>query len=318
MGIVRALTVGEGIALFLGTLDHSGNVGTRRVYALTLRQLRDYLGAGAPLAVLDEPGAASALAVWFTGRWGQRAPATFNRNLDTLRSAAGYWRDQGWIVTEPTAEVRRRGRAPAQTRTLSRAAVAELVTRENVDLRERVLWWMLYETAARASEVLALDVEDLDLRHRCAPVHRRRNAVAVIIWRAGTARLLPQLLMGREAGPVFRTDRGTRLAYRRAADIFNTATDGATLHQLRHSALTHAAEDGANTSTLLAYSGLTSVASLARYTRLSARALAQWQLGDEAGPQPGGASRGGPGRSRGEAPRREAPRRETSTARGNR
>ena len=50
-----------------------------------------------------------------------------------------------------------------------------------------------------------------------------------------------------------------------------------TLHQLRHSALTYAAEDGANTSTLLAYSGHTSVASLARYARVSPQALARWQ-----------------------------------------
>ena len=49
------------------------------------------------------------------------------------------------------------------------------------------------------------------------------------------------------------------------------------LHQLRHSALTHAAEDGASTSTLLSYSGHTSVRSLARYTRVSAEALGRWQ-----------------------------------------
>ena len=53
-----------------------------------------------------------------------------------------------------------------------------------------------------------------------------------------------------------------RLSCRRAAELFEEATANAvdgpwTLHQLRHSALTHAAEDGANTSTLLAYSGHT-------------------------------------------------------------
>ena len=52
---------------------------------------------------------------------------------------------------------------------------------------------------------------------------------------------------------------------------------GWTLHDLRHSALTHAAENGANTGTLLAYSGHASVASLARYTRGSPDALARWQ-----------------------------------------
>jgi len=50
-----------------------------------------------------------------------------------------------------------------------------------------------------------------------------------------------------------------------------------TLHQLRHSALTHAAEDGANTVTLPALSGHTSVASLAKYTRVSPQALGCWQ-----------------------------------------
>lgn len=73
-----------------------------------------------------------------------------------------------------------------------------------------------------------------------------------------------------------------RLSYRRAAEQFEQATAGLpggpwTLHQLRHSALTHAAEDGASTATLLAYSGHTSVASLARYARVSAEALARWQ-----------------------------------------
>lgn len=73
-----------------------------------------------------------------------------------------------------------------------------------------------------------------------------------------------------------------RLSYRRAAETFEQATaklpgGSWTLHQLRHSALTHAAEDGANTSTLLAYSGHRSVASLARYTQVSPEALARWQ-----------------------------------------
>jgi transposase len=45
----------------------------------------------------------------------------------------------------------------------------------------------------------------------------------------------------------------------------------------RHSALTHAAEEGASASTLLAYSGHTSVRSLARYARVSAEALGSWQ-----------------------------------------
>jgi site-specific recombinase XerD len=50
-----------------------------------------------------------------------------------------------------------------------------------------------------------------------------------------------------------------------------------TLHDLRHSALTHAAENGADTGTLLACSGHACIASLARYTCVSPDALARWQ-----------------------------------------
>jgi len=50
-----------------------------------------------------------------------------------------------------------------------------------------------------------------------------------------------------------------------------------TLHQLRPAALSHAAEDGASTSTLLACTGDSSVRSLARYARVPAAALGGWQ-----------------------------------------
>ena len=66
---------------------------------------------------------------------------------------------------------------------------------------------MLYETAARAAEVLALDVEDLDLTNRRAKVRRKGGAVDVIVWQTGTARLLPRLIRGRKSGPLFLTDR---------------------------------------------------------------------------------------------------------------
>ena len=65
-----------------------------------------------------------------------------------------------------------------------------------------------------------------------------------------------------------------RLSYRQAEDLFKAASGGATLHQLRHSALTHD-EAGASTPMLMAKSGHTSVASLARYARPSAEAVAR-------------------------------------------
>jgi integrase len=293
-------TLAEAVAAYLATLDHPETAGTRRVYASTLAALRAELGADRLIADLADPAAATQLTAWFTRRWGARAPTTYNRNLDALRAALGYWHDQGWLdpAADPTRSLRRRGRAPDRTKALARDRVEALLAREDLGLRERTLWRMLYETAARAGEVLALDVEDLDLRNRCAKVRRKGGAADIIVWQTATARLLPRLLKGRRTGPVFLTDRRARvqlppgdldpassrarLSYRRAAELFEQATAGCpggpwTLHQLRHSALTHAAEAGANTATLLAYSGHTSVASLARYARVSPEALARWQ-----------------------------------------
>jgi integrase len=54
-------------------------------------------------------------------------------------------------------------------------------------------------------------------------------------------------------------------------------TTGPTLHQLRHSRLTHAAENCASTPVLMKLSGHTSVRSLAKYARVSDEGLLNFQ-----------------------------------------
>jgi len=118
------------------------------------------------------------------------------------------------------------------------------------------------------------------------------RAIDIIGWQTGTARLLPRLLKGRKSGPLFVTERKARvqlpaadldergrarLSYQQAEALFSEASGGATLHQLRHSALTHDAGDGTGTPMLMARSGHTSVRSLAKYARVSAEALARHQ-----------------------------------------
>jgi hypothetical protein len=75
-------TLTAAVAGYLATLDHPETAATRRVYAGTLAALCATLDAQRPVADLAERAAAEQLAAWFTGRWGARAPATFNRNGD--------------------------------------------------------------------------------------------------------------------------------------------------------------------------------------------------------------------------------------------
>ena len=120
--------------------------------------------------------------------------------------------------------------------------------REDIGLRERTLWRMLDETAARSAGVLALDVEDLDLPGR-RQASRKGGAVDVIVWQTGTVRLLPRLLKGRESGPVFVTVRKTRVELPAA----NLDPAGGVLAQLREqaAALFSKASGGATRGTLM-------------------------------------------------------------------
>jgi integrase len=234
-------------------------------------------GAASPLVelkVLDDPSTPARLSQAFTTRAAAVDADTVNRELSVLRAAVGWWRRQGWIHADPTVELERRPAPPDRTRALGRDQIAALFALK-VRLREKTYWQMLYETAARAEEILGLDVEDLDLANKRARVVSKGGTVDWVHWQSATAALLPRLLKGRTRGPVFLTDRAAaartptldvcpvtsraRMSYRRAAELFTAATrrltrrpdgsdgNGWTLHQLRHSALTHEAEDDTNT-----------------------------------------------------------------------
>ncbi len=278
-------TLAAAIAAFLA--EHALSPGSHRVYAGALRTLQNGLGADTPLATLDQ----GQLTAWFRERYDRTAPATRVRQFAILRSACAFWRRRGWLAADPTAGLERPRVTVDRTRALTREQVASVWRRQDVALRERAFWRLLYESAARASEILSLDVADLDLSNKRARVTSKGGATEWVFWQTGAALLLPRLLAGRTSGPVFLADRRptravpsidlcpltgrARLSYRRAAELFSETTPGWTLHQLRHSALTHAAEDGTNTPILLARSRHASIRSLERYARPGPEAVAR-------------------------------------------
>jgi integrase len=180
-------------------LDHHELAcSTRRVYRVSLASLAAGLGPATAIGEMSPP----MLAGWFRGRYAAAAPATWNRELATLRAAVGWWRRRGWLAGDPTDGLERRERVD-RTRALTRGQLERLFARHDLPLRERTLWRLLYETAARANELLALDMQDLDLANRRARVHSKGGAVEWVFWQTGSAQLLPRLLAGRTSGPVF-------------------------------------------------------------------------------------------------------------------
>jgi integrase len=120
---------------------------------------------------------------------------------------------------------------------------------------------MLYQTAARAAEILEIDVQDLDPDNRQAPIRSKGGAIQWVYRDTGTARLLTRLLRlpggtSRTSGPLFLSGRKPVPARRPAPrdicphtgrarpgyDRCRVLPDhyaGLELHQLRRSAATH-------------------------------------------------------------------------------
>ena len=272
------------IDAFLTSADLSPS--SIRVYHQALEQLARHLDGPVSFELVD----AERLEHAAVAAWRHLGAATWNRNIAILGSFL-RWRSRDDDLPSKVRRHLARRREPAdRTRAIDYVALERLFTRETVPLREKVLWRMLYETAARASEILALDVEDLDLPNKRARIRSKGGDLELVYFQSGSARLLPRLLAGRGRGPVFQTDRtapaGTpavdvcpvtghaRLSYRRAAALFTHHTGGLTLHQLRHSALTHLAEAGESTVLLMGKSRHRSLRSLQRYARPGPEAIA--------------------------------------------
>ncbi len=68
------------------------------------------------------------------------------------------------------------------TRALPGAMIGRLLSRPRYPAGERTLWRLLYETVARASQILALNVEDLDLGRRRAPIRSKGGDIEFIYW----------------------------------------------------------------------------------------------------------------------------------------
>jgi integrase len=274
------------LAVVVSTYPEAGDFtsSSRATYRRVLGELTRDLGPERPANSIT----ADELAAWFMRTRDAYAPATWNRDQVIVRSFVRILQAQGAALDLPAIGYRRL--RPVRTRALSRAEVARILGLP-VPLREKTLWTLAYESAARTSELLGLDVGDLALANRRGVVTGKGGAREWVTWSTSTARLLPRLLKGRREGPVFTTrapsrvvvavldqapDGTARLSYRRAEELFKAAT-GSTLHQLRHSALTHLAEDGASAPMLMTKSRHRSIASLARYARPSIEALQRFE-----------------------------------------
>ncbi len=263
-----------------------------KVYTRTLEALVEHLGSDLTVDQINR----SKLEEFLKDRYGHTQATTYNRNVATIGSFFAWCEDRDLMAVSPARKVKRRKvrrtrEAERQQRPIPQAEIEALWSNTQHSLRERAFWVMLYETAARANEILGLNIEHLDTANKDAVIIGKGRNAERVYWASATARLLPRLINGRQQGPLFLTDRAprshvlpaaadlcpetgrARLSYRRAEELFKAASGGKTLHQLRHSALTHYAENGKTVLEIRGKSRHRSVRSLERYVAPSPKAI---------------------------------------------
>jgi integrase/recombinase XerD len=224
------------------------------------------------------------------------AAATLGRKVACLRSFYRHLRREGLIEHDPTADLHGPRKTQRLPRVLSREEVAKLLREpkgsEPLALRDRALLEVMYACGLRVSEVIGLELADIDLaegmlrargkgsKERVVPVGRQ----AVAALRGYCTRGRPSLAGSRSAGGVARSKlflnrRGSGLSRQGLYKIVQGHARGAGLqarmspHTLRHSFATHLLAGGCDLRSLQEMLGHADLATTQVYTHLSAERL---------------------------------------------
>ena len=256
----------------VGFLDHLARLGGRRAGDIELATLRSWLG------ILRARGASR---------------ATMARRAAALRTFCSWAHSAGLIESDPgqlLASPRTRRNLPPVLRVDEAAqlvSVPDDADAHAVVLRDRLVVEMLYASGIRVSELVGLDIDDVDRRRRVLRVFgkgaKERTVPyglpadrALDAWlRTGRPELATEtsgaaLLLGVRGG---RIDQRTvrSIVHRRAAAVPGAPDLGP--HGLRHTAATHLLEGGADLRAVQELLGHASLATTQIYTHVSVERL---------------------------------------------
>ncbi|MBM3776707.1 MAG: tyrosine recombinase XerC [Acidimicrobiia bacterium] len=303
----------EQLAAFLAYLELNRNASTHtvRAYQRDLAQCLEVVARGTGKAVeslevsdLDLGAIRGYLADLY--KRGQ-SRASMARKLSALRAFTRYLRREGWIDADPAAL--------AASPKLERKVPAHLTVDEMSRLleapdgatplgrRDRAILELFYASGIRLSELTALDLDSLNLRHRMVRVFgkgaRERlvpfNGAAETALRAwlkdrAALRTQPGAARAEKPGsrrpadrgvvePLFVNARGGRLTGRSvqrlvARYVASCSTRfGISPHALRHSFATHLLERGADLRAIQELLGHVQLSTTERYTHVNAAQL---------------------------------------------
>ena len=220
----------------------------------------------------------------------QLKPATVGRRFSAIRAYFRYLVRQNYLDMDPSRHARAPKLSQRTPRFLSADDASRLVEhpagQSAVAYRDRAVLELTYGAGLRVSEVVGIDMDDLDLdsgtvrvtgkgkKVRIVPMGRHA-ATAVELWLHRRGELAAENSCSR---PLFRNSRGTRLGVRTIQRLVRNAREhcqenGATPHWLRHACATHMLGSGADLRSIQELLGHVSLSTTQRYTHVDLETL---------------------------------------------
>ena len=275
-------------------LERGLSRNTLEAYRSDLQQLGEFLSRHRtdPLAA-GGPLLAEFVSELAEGRAPRRpaAASTLARKVACLRSFYRHLRREGLLDSDPTRELRPPRSRSKLPRVLSRDQVNLLLEQPkgtgNAALRDRALLETMYACGLRASEAIALELRELDLRAGVLVAHGK-GAKERIVPVGSSARATlgayleqarPALVGLRDEPHVFVNMRGQALSrqglYKIVQRHARSAGLGASMspHTLRHTFATHLLAGGCDLRSLQEMLGHADIATTQIYTHLSSERL---------------------------------------------
>ena len=239
--------------------------------------------------------------------------ASVARKLSALRTFVRFLRREGWIETDPTALVlspRREHRVPAHLSVDEMSRLLEAPdTSSPLGRRDHAILELFYASGLRLSELVELDVEDVNLHARIVRVTGKGDKERLVpfntsaqkalrVWYADRASLraarnlkarsrIPNARSPKPKGlrstapvdPLFVNTRGTRLTGRSVQRLVARYVSGCSTrfgispHALRHSFASHLLQRGADLRAIQELLGHVQLSTTQRYTHVNVAQL---------------------------------------------
>jgi integrase/recombinase XerC len=276
---------------FLAYLRDQRNysAATVRAYGSDLGQFLEFLGARGT-SYLESPEATDPLVIRaFLGSLheSRESRATTARKLAALRSFFRYLVREGKVAENPARSVRTPKQERKLPRLLSEDEVTKLLETPGTSTlkgkRDRAFLELLYATGMRVGEMVALDLEDLDLAEGDILVMGKGSKERHVLFGDKARAAMLDYLAARRKAPkrggepdaLFVNSRGGRLTDRSVRRILSVRLRECAVahkispHGLRHSFATHLLDRGADLRAIQELLGHASLSTTQRYTHVS-------------------------------------------------